>query len=145
MANMKVDMRLTLPLNRAMKKPVLLPVASQQLREGDRFSLQLSGQLPHGLSQYPGYDIELKYSAEWLPSGAVLNKEIGWLEDTRFRSGRTVRYSIAIGCDFLYPVNGGVPVRTVATQVMSLIVNNAMQPLSLSLQTGLYWKVQVFD
>ena len=107
------------------EKPVLLPVASQQLREGDRFSLQLSGQLPHGLSQYPGYDIELKYSAEWLPSGAVLNKEIGWLEWTP-GFAQAGQYDIPLRLVATYtPVNGGVPVRTVATQVMSLIVNNA--------------------
>ena len=107
------------------EKPVLLPVAEQQLREGERFSLQLAGQLAHGLEQYSGYDIELKYSAEWLPSGAVLNKETGWLE---WAPGfaQEGQYDIPLRLVATYtPVNGGVPVRTVATQTLKLIVNNA--------------------
>ncbi|MDN5416349.1 MAG: putative Ig domain-containing protein, partial [Acinetobacter sp.] len=107
------------------EKPVLLPVAAQQLREGERFSLQLSGQLLHGLAQYPGYDIELKYSAEWLPSGAILNKETGWLDWTP-GFAQAGQYDIPLRLIATYtPVNGGVPVRTVATQLMSLIVHNA--------------------
>ncbi|MEG2268016.1 MAG: putative Ig domain-containing protein, partial [Acinetobacter sp.] len=107
------------------EKPVLLPVAAQQLREGERFSLQLAGNLPHGLMQYVGQDIKLNYSAEWLPSGAILNKDTGWLEWTPGYA-QAGSYDIPIRLVATYtPSNGGTPVRTVATQVLKLIVNNA--------------------
>ncbi|WP_198080418.1 CARDB domain-containing protein, partial [Acinetobacter calcoaceticus] len=106
------------------EKPVLLPVAAQQLREGERFSLQLAGSLPHGLMQYAGQDIKLNYSAEWLPNGAILNKDTGWLEWTPGYA-QAGSYDIPIRLVATYtPTNGGIPVRTVATQTLSLVVNN---------------------
>jgi hypothetical protein len=90
---------------------VLLPVAAQQLREGERFSLQLAGNLPHGLMQYTGQDIKLNYSAEWLPSGAILNKDTGWLEWTPGYA-QAGSYDIPIRLVTTYiPSNGGIPVR----------------------------------
>jgi len=61
-------------------KPTLAPVVPQVLREGDRYALQLAGDMPGGLTQADGTTITLDYSAPWLPGGATLNSETGWFE-----------------------------------------------------------------
>ena len=63
-------------------KPVLGAVATQTLREGDAFKLQLAGSVPGGLTQADGATITLDYFTPWLPGGASLNSETGWFEWT---------------------------------------------------------------
>ena len=81
--------RFDLTVNQGYAAPVLAAVPTQTLREGERFGLQLAGQLPGGLDQVDGSTVTLRYSAPWLPGGASLNAETGWFEWTPAFSQRT--------------------------------------------------------
>ena len=63
-------------------KPVLGSVAAQTLREGDRYALQLAGHVAGSESFADGTTVTLAYNAPWLPGGATLNTETGWIEWT---------------------------------------------------------------
>ena len=63
-------------------QPVLVIVPAQTLREGEAFGMQLAGNMPGGLVQADGTNIVLAYSAPWLPGGATLNSETGFISWT---------------------------------------------------------------
>ncbi|MDZ4255508.1 MAG: putative Ig domain-containing protein, partial [Sulfuritalea sp.] len=77
-----VSQRFSVTVEQGWAKPVLAAVAPQTLREGEKYGLQLAGSLPSGLSQADGGTVTLDYSSPWLPGGATLNSETGWLEWT---------------------------------------------------------------
>ncbi|HAY08473.1 MAG TPA: hypothetical protein DCY18_00810, partial [Thauera sp.] len=77
-----VERAFTLTVRQGLPLPQLLTGGAHALREGDRFALQLLGSVDGGLRQPDGSVIELQYLAQWLPSGASLNRETGWFEWT---------------------------------------------------------------
>ncbi|HEV6968357.1 Ig-like domain-containing protein [Roseateles sp.] len=74
----EVQRRFNLTVKQGWPSPVFPALDTQVLREGDRFGLQLPGAVPGGLVQADGSRVTLKWSAEWLPSGATLDADSGW-------------------------------------------------------------------
>ncbi len=70
-------------------RPELSAIPAQTLREGQPFGIQLHGSMPGARQIAPtvweqedGTRITLEYYAAWLPAGATLNPETGWLSWT---------------------------------------------------------------
>ncbi|UOP01494.1 putative Ig domain-containing protein [Kingella potus] len=117
--------RFAITVTQGYAKPELAPVAVQQLREGERFALQLAGGIAGGLQQAGGERIELSYHSSVLPAGAVLDSETGWLTWTPSfnQAGRTV---IPIRLTATHrPAAGGSEVAVSVSQDIVLDVANA--------------------
>ena len=104
-------------------KPTLAAVATQALREGEKFSLQLAGSMPGGLMQADGTKIVLEYIATRLPDGATLNSETGWLEWTpSYVQHGDYNLPITLNASFTTPDGNTTTTsvtRTVAMQVLN--------------------------
>ncbi|ROZ61645.1 Ig-like domain-containing protein [Ramlibacter sp. WS9] len=105
-------------------KPVLAPMATQTLREGDKYALQLAGSMPGGLLQKDGTTITLEYSAPWLPGGATLNSKTGWIEWTPGYSQHG-SFTVPVTLTATYTPPGGDTVTTEVTQNVVFNVLNA--------------------
>ena len=81
--------------------------------------------VPGGLTQVDGTTITLSYSARWLPGGAQLNSETGWLEWTPSHS-HAGSYQMPVTLTATYtPADGGDAIETRVTQNIALEVLNA--------------------
>ncbi|UUZ69428.1 putative Ig domain-containing protein [Polaromonas sp. P2-4] len=133
-------------------KPTLAAVAPQVLREGDRYALQLAGDMPGGLpvagppqdgqgplggqrgvgAQYlqaDGTTIALEYSAPWLPGGATLNSDTGWFEwtpDFAQHGSFTIPFSITAT---FTPPDGETVVTTVTRNIVFNVLNTNGAPV----------------
>jgi hypothetical protein len=71
----------TITVEQAYAPPVLAAVATQSLREGEAWALQLAASVPGmiaGRAQADGTTLSLEYGARWLPGGATLDAQSGW-------------------------------------------------------------------
>jgi len=120
-------------------KPVLASVAQQTLREGERYALQLAGHAAGSEALADGTAVTLEYSAPWLPGGAKLNTETGWLEWTPdYNQHGAFRIPVTLTATWTTP--GNDPVITSVTKDVVLNVLNAngapVFDASASLSTG---------
>jgi hypothetical protein len=105
-------------------QPVVGAVGVQTLREGDRYTLQLAGQVPGGLSHPDGTQVTLTWSAPWLPGGATLNTETGWFEWTPgYNQAGTMLLPVRLTATYLRP--SGEKVTTSVVRELELQVLNA--------------------
>jgi len=117
--------RFNIHVDQGYPQPVLASVPAQNLREGDRFGLQLSGQVPGGLAHADGSSITLSFDATWLPGGATLNSETGWFEWTPgYAQAGSYDVPISLTATFT-PADGSEPVTTSVASVLHLSVANA--------------------
>ncbi len=120
-------------------KPVLASVAQQTLREGERYALQLAGHAAGSEALADGTAVTLEYSAPWLPGGAKLNTETGWLEWTPDYNQHGA-FRIPVTLTAIWHTPGNDPVITSVTQDVVLNVLNAngapVFDASASLSTG---------
>ena len=97
---------------------------SKRLREGDRYALQLAGNVAGSEALADGSTVKLTYSAPWLPGGATLNTETGWLEWTPdYNQHGTFRVPVTLTA--LWNTAGSEPVITSTTREIVLNVLNA--------------------
>ncbi|MES2942354.1 MAG: putative Ig domain-containing protein, partial [Pseudomonadota bacterium] len=107
-------------------QPVLLPVAAQTLREGEAFGLQLAGSMPGGLLQADGTLITLEYSSPWLPGGASLNSETGFITWTPgYAQHGDFTIPVTLTATYTPADASSEPVTTSTTQNLVLNVLNA--------------------
>ena len=119
-----VSKHFNLTVEQGYAKPVLGAVAPQTLREGDRYALQLAGHVAGSEALADGTTITLAYSAPWLPGGAKLNTETGWLEWTPgYNQHGTFRIPVTLTATWNTP--GSDPVITSVTKDVVLNVLNA--------------------
>jgi hypothetical protein len=72
----------SITVEQAHAAPQFAPQPAHFLREGDPWALQLTGSVPGftaGAAQPDGSTLQLEYGAAWLPGGATLNPETGYL------------------------------------------------------------------
>ena len=72
----------TITVEQGYAYPTLATVAPQALREGEAWALQLAATVPGmiaGHAQADGTTLSLEYGARWLPGGATLDPQSGWL------------------------------------------------------------------
>ena len=119
-----VSQHFNLMVEQGYAKPVLGSVAQQTLREGDRYALQLAGNVAGSEALADGTTVKLTYSAPWLPGGATLNTETGWLEWTPdYNQHGTFRVPVTLTA--LWNTAGSDPVITSTTREIVLNVLNA--------------------
>ena len=106
-------------------RPILPTLPTQVLREGERFALQLPGDVPGGLSQPDGSTVTLAWTAPWLPGGATLDTETGWFDWTPgFAQAGTQRVPITLMATYRFP-GQAAPVVTAISRELVLDVRNA--------------------
>ena len=117
--------RFDITVEQGYAQPVLAPISKQTLREGERFALQLPGSMPGGLKQADGTTITLEYASPWLPGGATLNSETGWLQWTPgYAQHGVMRLPLILTATYT-PADGSRPVVTSVTRELVLDVLNA--------------------
>jgi hypothetical protein len=129
-----------LTVEQAYPAPVLSALAPQTLREGDRYSLQLLGQLPGESVLADGTTVTLEYAAPWLPGGATLNPETGGLEWTPGYAQQG-NYTIPLKLIATWTTPDGRVTQTTATRELTLEVLNANGAPVFDATAGETWNV----
>ena len=119
-----VSQHFNLTVEQGYAKPVLGSVMQQTLREGDRYALQLAGHVAGSEALADGTTVTLEYSAPWLPGGAKLNTETGWLEWTPDYNQHGM-FRIPVTLTAVWNAPGSDPVLTSVTKDVVLNVLNA--------------------
>ncbi|HLF95978.1 MAG TPA: CARDB domain-containing protein, partial [Methylococcaceae bacterium] len=131
--------RFNLTVEQGYARPKLGAVAPQTLREGDPYALQLAGFMPGGLEQADGTTITLEYAAPWLPGGATLNPETGWLQWTPgYAQHGDYRVPVTLTATYTQP-DGEVAKTSVSRDLLFSVLNANGAPVfaaSTSLSTG---------
>lgn len=68
-----------LTVEQAYPRPIFATALEQTLLEGETVALQLQARLPSGIANDANTTVTWQYVAPWLPGGATLNRETGWL------------------------------------------------------------------
>ena len=112
--------------------PVLNPIPTQTLNEGQAFGLQLAGNLPGGLTKADGSVITLSYSAANLPAGATLNPNTGWFSWTPgYSQPGPITIPITLTATTTVPgAAGGLSNTVRTTAVQNLVINVLATPVA---------------
>jgi subtilase family serine protease len=114
---------LAITVEQAYPTPVLDPLPAQALREGEAYARQLAGFVP-GRVQADGSTLRLEYGAPWLPGGATLNAESGWLAWTPSYDQHG-RYAIPVTLTAIWTATDGAVSETRIGRELVLEVANA--------------------
>jgi subtilase family serine protease len=119
-----VSQRFNVTVGQGYAKPVLGSVSQQTLREGDRYALQLAGNVAGSEAMADGTTVKLTYSAPWLPGGATLNTQTGWMEWTPGYNQHGL-FHVPVTLTALWTTPGSDPVSTSVTKEIVFNVLNA--------------------
>ncbi len=114
---------LAITVEQAYPMPVLDAPPVQALREGESFALQLAGFVP-GQTTADGSTLRLEYGAPWLPGGATLNTETGWLAWTPSYNQHG-RYTVPVTLTAIWTATDGTVSETRIGRELVLDVANA--------------------
>ena len=131
----EVQRRFNLTVTQGWPLPLFPALETQVLREGDRFGLQLPGAVPGGLQQADGSRVTLKWSAEWLPSGATLDADTGWFAWTPgYAQAGPLTLPVALIATFTMP-DGSTAVTAVKRELKFDVKNANGAPVFDPVQT----------
>ncbi len=131
---------LTITVGQAYPQPVLTGYGEYTLREGSRFGMQLAGSVPGGLSQPDGTTVTLEYLAQWLPGGATLNSETGWLEWTPgYNQHGTYKVPLTLLATWTAP-DGTVSITSITREITFEVANANGAPVFEN--AGVTWAVR---
>ncbi|MER2625129.1 MAG: putative Ig domain-containing protein, partial [Accumulibacter sp.] len=114
---------LAITVEQAYPMPVLDAPPVQALREGESFALQLAGFVP-GQTTADSSTLRLEYGAPWLPGGATLNPETGWLAWTPSYNQHG-RYTVPVTLTAIWTATDGTVSETRIGRELVLDVANA--------------------
>ncbi|HAY28076.1 MAG TPA: hypothetical protein DCY47_11385, partial [Candidatus Accumulibacter sp.] len=117
----------SITVEQAHAAPLLDPQPAHFLREGDPWTLQLAGGVPGfstGTGQPGGGTLQLEYGAAWLPGGATLNAETGYLAWTPGYNQHG-QYRIPLTLSAIWTTADGSSAQTRAGAELILDVANA--------------------
>jgi len=136
----EVSGKFTLTVTQTLAAPVMAPLPSQTLREGDAFAMQLNATVPGGLGMADGTKVVLTYGAPVLPVGMTLNTQTGWLSWTPgFAQHGDVTVNIVVTATYTRP-DGSVATRN-TIQPLVLKVLNANGAPAFDASVGSEWNL----